>query len=59
MTETAMSAGPLSYTETDKIGTKALGLSKTTVSADGKTMTSVQWDPGKENEAATYVYEKQ
>jgi len=58
-TVTAVSAGPLSYTETDKIGTKVVGLSKTTVSADGKTMTTVSWDPGKESEASTYVYEKQ
>jgi hypothetical protein len=34
------------------------GYAKTTVSADGKTMTTVSWDPGKESEAATYVYEK-
>jgi hypothetical protein len=55
----AVSAGPLSYTETDKVGDKVVSLSKTTVSADGKTMTSVSWDPGKESEAATYVYDKQ
>lgn len=55
----AKSAGPLSYTETDKVGTKVTGYGKATVSADGKTMTYVSWDPGKESEAATYVYEKQ
>jgi hypothetical protein len=55
----AVSAGPLSYTETDKLGERVLGLAKTTVSADGKTMTTVSWDPGKESEASTYVYEKQ
>jgi hypothetical protein len=58
-TTTAVSAGPLSYTETDKIGTRVLNLAKTTVSADGKTMTAVSWDPGKKDEAATYVYDKQ
>jgi hypothetical protein len=53
----ATSTGPLSYTETDKVGAKVTGYAKTTVSADGKTMTTVSWDPGKESEAATYVYE--
>jgi hypothetical protein len=58
-TVTAVSAGPLSYMETDKVGSKVTFLAKTTVSGDGKTMTSVTWDPGKQSEASTYVYEKQ
>jgi hypothetical protein len=55
----ATSTGPRSYLETDKIGSNPYSYSKTTVSADGKTMTTVIWDPGKQNEASTYVYEKQ
>ena len=55
----ATSAGPRSYMETDKIGSNPYSYSKNTVSADGKTMTTVIWDPGKQNEASPYVYEKQ
>lgn len=55
----ATSTGPRSFAETDKIGNNPYSYSKTTVSADGKTMTTVSWDPGKQNEASTYFYVKQ
>jgi hypothetical protein len=55
----AKATGPRSFTETDKIGNNPYSYSITTVSADGKTMTTVIWDPGKQNEASTYFYEKQ
>ncbi len=55
----ATAAGPRGYTEIDEVGSHPYSYSKTTVSSDGKTMRTVIWDPGKQSEASTYVYEKQ
>jgi hypothetical protein len=53
----SLSPNKLSYTV--KLKGKPFGIAEMSLSADGKTMTHINWSPGKESEKTTGVYLKQ
>jgi len=59
LTATNKPEGPNKLVCTVMLNGKLLTTDVMTLSADGKSYTDVSWQPGKENEKRTYVYEKQ
>ena len=59
MLYTSTSEGPNKVLGTVMLNGKVLGKQEMTLSPDGKTITDVHWQPGKETEKTMYIYEKQ